>query len=227
MRCGLAPTESPMTQPLASRARVWDLPIRIGHGLMVLLVALSWWSAEQRHMDYHRYAGYAMLGLLLFRVYWGFAGSRTARFAQFVRGPRATLAYVRGKANGSSAGHNPLGAWSVLLLLALLAAMVGLGLFAVDVDGLESGPLSDYVSFETGRACAHWHHRVFTALQAMIALHVLAVLYYELRRGKRLIAAMIHGRADMPGSEAIESAGVLRLAIGLALAAAAVWLVAR
>lgn len=207
---------------------VWDLPIRLGHWLMVLLVATSWWTAENHQMEFHRYSGYALLGLLVFRVYWGFAGSSTARFAAFVRGPRKTWAYIRSPAAGVAAGpagHNPLGGWSVVALLTLLFTMIVLGLFAVDVDGIESGPLSVYVSFETGRFCARWHERVFNALLVLIALHVVAVLYQGFWRGRNLIAAMIHGKAPLAQGQPLERAGMVRFGIGVALAALVVWCV--
>src|ERR1700726_3554826 len=134
------------------RVRVWDGFTRLVHWLLVVLMGVSWWTAGHHHMDYHRYSGYALLGVLSFRLYWGVFGSTTARFAHFVKGPRSIWRYLRSKARHVTPGHNPLGALSVLALLGLLLAQVTLGLFSVDVDGIESGPLSHWVSFETGRA---------------------------------------------------------------------------
>src|SRR4051812_34776507 len=149
--------------PSRTRVRVWDVPTRVVHWLLVLFVAISWRTGTNGPMDYHRWSGYALLGLVLFRLYWGFFGSSTAKFAGFVRGPRQVVDYVRGRWN-PLAGHNPLGALSVLALIVLLLAQVALGLFTVDVDGIESGPLSLYVSFEAGRLAAKWHARVFDVL---------------------------------------------------------------
>jgi len=228
------PTSTSSAATSTTRVRIWDAPVRIVHWLMVLLIAISWRSAESGAMDYHRYSGYALLGLLIFRILWGFLGSTTARFASFVRGPRAILAYVRGTPGRvehhepSPPGHNPIGALSVIALLLLLVTQVVLGLFAVDVDGIESGPLSTYVSFETGRACAHWHGTVFNVLICFIALHVAAVLFYLLFKRQNLISAMIHGRREYPATAAPEievgSTGWL-LAI-VAFAGLIVWLVA-
>src|SRR5688572_14073380 len=120
--------------PSPPRVRVWDVPVRVGHWLMVLAVGTSWWTAETGRMDWHRYAGYSMLALVSFRIYWGFFGSSTARFSQFVRGPRTIVSYLKGRWVAMP-GHNPLGALSVVVLLALLLTQVALGLFAVDVDG--------------------------------------------------------------------------------------------
>jgi cytochrome b len=165
----------------------------------------------------------------VFRVYWGFFGSETARFANFVKGPGAIWSYVRGAATEAAPGHNPLGAVSVVLLLLLLIAQVTLGLFAVDVDGIESGPLSHLVSFDTGRACAEVHEVVFNVLLAFIAMHIAAVLYYLLLRRQNLIAAMVHGRRDVSAGTSTSLARLswLRLAIGLVLAGIVVWYISR
>jgi cytochrome b len=177
----------------SARVRVWDLPTRATHWLLVLLVATSWWSADSHHMDYHRYSGYGLLGLLLFRLYWGFVGSDTARFVHFVKGPRAIWRYVRARGHQTFPGHNPLGALSVLGLLGLLVSQVTLGLFSVDVDGMESGPWSRFVSFEVGRACAHAHHAVFNVLLGFIALHLGAVLFYWVVKRDNLVRPMLTG----------------------------------
>ncbi|SDA21180.1 cytochrome b/b6 domain-containing protein [Sphingomonas sp. NFR15] len=210
--------------PDTSTARVWDLPVRLFHWLLVALLGFSWWSGEHHDMDWHRLSGCTILALLVFRIYWGFAGSRTARFSQFVRGPRAALAYLRtlGKRPYQAAdGHNPVGGWSVIAMLAMLVVMVTAGLFAVDVDGLESGPLADYVSFDTGRAAAEVHHLVFNVLLALVVLHVLAVLFYLVGLRHNLVAPMIHGRRKT-GAAAVAArlgASPWKAAIGVAIAA--------
>ena len=174
------------------RVALWDLPTRIVHWALVLLIPFSWWSAEEHHMDWHRLSGYVILGLLTFRLIWGLVGSSSARFASFVRGPRDVVAYARGL-GGAVLGHNPIGGWNVVALLTLLVGQVGLGLFAVDIDGLESGPLSHWVSFEAGRTAAEWHEGAFKLLQVLIGLHIAAVLFYLFVRRDNLIAAMFSG----------------------------------
>jgi cytochrome b len=224
-----------------NRTYIWDLPTRLVHWLLVALVFFSWGSAEYNQMDLHRYSGYALLGVVLFRLYWGFFGSSTARFTQFVKGPRAVLAYLRSlrasrsdseptayslQPTASRIGHNPLGALSVLALLAVLLTQIGLGLFAVDVDGLESGPLSYLVSFDTGRACAEVHEVIFNVLLAMIVLHVAAIFFYLFFKRDNLIAPMITGNKAMSlPTESTVSAPLLHVVIGLALSAAVVWLI--
>lgn len=214
--------------PAAARRAipVWDAPIRLFHWLLVLLIVFSWWSADARRMDWHRYSGYVVLGLLAFRILWGGVGSSTARFAGFVRSPAATLRYLRGEKAG--VGHNPLGAWSVLAMLGLLALQVGLGLFAVDVDGFESGPLSDRVSFEAGRQAAEWHHLVFNALLAVVMLHVTAIVAYLVFRRDNLIWPMISGsRRGGEGDGPMKPGSRLALFLSVALAALAAWAAAK
>src|SRR5688572_9427395 len=177
---------SDSTSPDPIRVRVWDVPTRVVHWLLVVLVAFSWWTAETGRMAWHQYSGFTLLALVVFRLFWGFFGSDTARFRQFVRGPRVVADYFAGRWRAVP-GHNPLGALSAIALLALLAAQIVLGLFAVDVDGIESGPLSTYVSFEVGRLAAKWHHRMFDALTWLIGLHVAAVLFYVLVKKQNLI----------------------------------------
>lgn len=210
-----------------TRVRVWDLPTRVAHWLLVLGIAGAWWTGETGRLEWHRWCGYLLLGVVVFRVYWGFLGSSTARFAGFVRGPRVVAEYLRGSWSAVP-GHNPLGALSVLALLALLATQITLGLFAVDVDGIESGPLSLYVSFEAGRDAAEWHEVVFNVLLLFIALHIAAILWYRVARKETLVAAMFHGTREFPGApEPLQPASALRFVAGVVLSAAFTWLVTK
>ena len=199
----------------------WDLPVRITHWLFVTCAALSWWSAEQRYMDVHRWSGYSLLALLVFRIYWGFAGPGSARFAAFVRGPRALVKALRGRAPRMP-GHTPWGGWSVITMLSLMTLQVGLGLFVTDVDGLESGPLSHWVSFDTGRALAEAHEIVFNVLLGFIALHVAAIAFY-FARGENLLPRMLRGAREVGSPDA----RAWRVWPGIALAALIVWVVTR
>jgi cytochrome b len=213
--------------PSQARVRVWDLPTRLFHWLLVIGFGLSWWTAETGRLEWHRWSGYGLLGLVLFRLYWGLFGSSTARFGRFVRGPRTVLAYLRG-AWQAVPGHNPLGALSVVALLALLATQIVLGLFAVDVDGIESGPLSEFVDFDTGRAAAHWHCEVFDLLLWLIALHIGAILYYGFVKKQNLAGAMLHGEREFPAAlPAVQHASAVRLVVGIVFAALLTWLVTR
>jgi cytochrome b len=194
--------------------KVWDLPIRLFHWLIVALVGFSWWSAESGLMDWHTRSGLAVLILLVFRLIWGFVGSSTARFGNFVRSPAAVIAYLRRPRETVHApGHNPLGGYSVIAMLLVLATQVGTGLFAVDVDGIESGPLSHLVSFDQGRAAAEVHHISFSVLQGLVVLHVLAIAWYRIK-GRRLIMPMLTGRDPQLVEAAPQAAGGGLRAIG-------------
>ncbi len=176
--------------------RIWDLPIRLFHWLIVALFAVSWWTAENDQLDWHFRSGYAILALLLFRLFWGFAGGATARFASFIHGPGDVLRYARhllDRPARPALGHNPMGGWSVAAILLLLSAQVGLGLFAIDVDGVEGGPFSYLVSFETARRVAWLHGLVFNVLLGLTGLHVVAIAFYLLYKRENLVAAMVTG----------------------------------
>ncbi len=178
---------------------MWDVPTRLFHWLLAALIAFSWWSVEYHHSDWHIWSGIAILTLLLFRLMWGVVGSSTARFASFVRGPRGIRDYFSGKWRGI--GHSPLGAMSVVALLSAVAVQVGLGLVAQDEDGLVAGPLAPLVSSDTSDAARGLHEIVFYVLLALIVLHVAAILFYRLVRGKKLVGPMIHGRGEIgPGA---------------------------
>jgi cytochrome b len=178
---------------------IWDLPVRLFHWVLVGLIAFAWWSAEYHYDDLHIWSGIAVLTLLIFRILWGFFGSSTARFANFVRGPRAVFGYLRGEWRG--VGHNPLGALSVVALLGLVSVQVGLGLFASDEDGLMQGPLAGLVSMGASDTAKELHEELFNFLLALIGLHVAAILYYRFK-GKSLVTPMITGKGEVgPGVE--------------------------
>lgn len=179
---------------MARGVRVWDISVRAFHWLAVCCFAVSWWSAENGRMDLHYRSGLLMLALLAFRLILGFVGGDTARFASFVTGPGAVVAQLRGRLDQPSAGHSPLSALSVIAMLLALVVQIGTGLFATDVDGLESGPLSFLVSFDTGRAAASWHETSFNALLGLTGLHVAAVLFYLLAMRRDYLTPMISGR---------------------------------
>lgn len=207
--------------------RVWDWPVRLTHWLFVFCIALSWWSAEQREMDWHRYSGYALLGLLIFRIYWGFAGSSSARFSHFLRGPSGVIAYMRESREAHrDAGHNPLGGWSVAAMLTLMLSQVLIGLFVSDVDGLESGPLSHLVSFDTSRTLAEIHEVVFNVILTLIGLHIAAILFYLLLKRDNLVVAMLTGQRRTVGMRAMRTVPAWRILPGIVLATSVVWWVA-
>lgn len=207
---------------------LWDLPTRIVHWSLVVLLLVSWFSGGE-NMQLHRWSGYGVLALLVFRLWWGVAGGSTARFTRFLKPPGETLAYMRtlgGRAPSEAAGHNPLGAWSVLAMILVMLFQVGLGLFASDIDGLESGPLSHLVDFDASRAAADWHETSFRVLQALIVPHVLAIGFYWIWKRQNLIGAMLTGKRAFHG-EALRPAKLWSLVVGVVLAVAAAWFIAK
>jgi cytochrome b len=212
------------------RARLWDGPTRIVHWALVALLGFSWWSAETDHLQWHRWSGYAVVGLVAFRLLWGFVGSGSARFASFVKGPAATLAYLKtlpNRVHDAVPGHNPLGALSVLAILAILVVQTVTGLFAVDIDAFEAGPLSDRVDFDTGRLFAKWHHWSFTALQVLVALHLAAVAFYLFYKRANLVGPMVTGYRRFTHDPALVFAPLWRAIVAILVAAAFAWWVSR
>ncbi|ABM62091.1 cytochrome b/b6 domain-containing protein [Halorhodospira halophila] len=178
------------------RVFIWDLPTRLFHWGLVLALGLSWYSAEQglSGWDLHKWSGYAVLTLVLFRILWGFVGSETARFRDFLAGPRTVGRYLVGwwRDRTPSRGHNPLGGWAVIVLLALVLAQAVTGLFATD-DILRSGPLTGWVGSDLERTMTRLHTQIFDVLLILVTFHVAAIAVYRWVRGERLLVAMISG----------------------------------
>jgi cytochrome b len=214
-----------MTEPASTI--IWDLPTRLFHWALVVLILLQYLSGEFEllPMEWHFWLGYATLALVVFRILWGFFGSTTSRFATFVRGPGAVLRYVRGMVTGRdvhAVGHNPLGGWSVLLLIACVFVQSITGLFSSD-DLTETGPLAARVSDATVEWMTDLHEINQTVLIVLIVLHVAAVLLHRLR-GDNLVPAMIHGRGRGDGVP-MRIASTWLAAVLLAISAIAVALV--
>lgn len=181
----------------ATTIRLWDWPVRLTHWVIVLLLPALWWTAEEGLIEQHRVLGLTLLGFVIFRLIWGFVGSESARFRNFLRGPGTVRAYLRGQATARP-GHNPLGGWSVAALLAVLSAQLALGLVAQDEYGLVAGPLNPLLSFDAAETATEWHEALFNAVLALTALHVAAILYYLIVKRDNLVGPMVtgHRRAD-------------------------------
>ncbi|MFW5911056.1 MAG: cytochrome b/b6 domain-containing protein [Thiohalospira sp.] len=215
-----------MTSEASPRVKVWDLPVRLFHWLLVAAFALSWYSGEQglEWVDVHVWSGYTIITLVGFRLLWGLAGSETARFSNFLHGPRQVLAYLRGwlRGEGHTLGHNPAGGWMVLVMLVLLLAQGITGLFATD-DIFFDGPLGGWVGSDIQGWLTGWHKANFDVLLALIALHLLAILAYRLR-GEDLVRPMISGykreSARQPAMASLVRAVVLLVLVAGTLAVA-------
>lgn len=221
-----------MTNPPSTR--LWDLPLRLFHWSLVLLMIVSVISVNVggNAMTIHALSGMAVLTLVLFRLLWGFAGGYHARFASFVRGPRAVLAYVRGLRAGNVAhpfGHNPLGAWSVLAMLACIAVQAGSGLFAND-DIMMEGPLVKWIGKDLSDAITRVHEFNSKVLLALVTLHLGAIAFHTLVLKEKLVGAMFSGRKDLnatPAPEPPPAMLLLRGVVLLTLCAGAVYLLVR
>ena len=205
------------------RVKVWDVPLRLFHWLLVIAVTGSLASATlgEAWMHWHQRFGLAVIGMLGFRLAWGLRGSGEARFASFLPTPERLMAQYNGRWRG--AGHTPLGALSVLAMLGLFGFQAITGLFATD-DVSFSGPWANAVSSELSRLLSSWHRSTEEWLYALIAVHLLAIAVYQVR-GRKLLGAMIHGRKEVTDDvERPRPAGKLALFGALIVAALAVWL---
>ncbi|MCB1691885.1 MAG: cytochrome b/b6 domain-containing protein [Pseudomonadales bacterium] len=206
---------------------VWDLPVRVFHWALLVLVVFSFVTGTLGGftiMDYHMWSGYAILALILFRIGWGFVGGSNARFANFIASPARTIHYARTlRSAGPSVGHNPLGALSIVALLLSLAVQVATGLFAND-DILLEGPLAHLVSYDTSRWLTGIHETNRWIIVALVTLHVAAIAYYQFIKRDNLLAPMITGRKEVPDDLAPEPNNWLRGAILLAATGGIVYL---
>jgi cytochrome b len=213
-------SKGPSSAADSGTALVWDWPLRVFHWLLATAIAVSFATHYLgiEWFEWHRRAGYVALVLVAFRLVWGVAGPRHSRFASFVRGPRAVFDYVRGRAPRPVAGHNPVGALSVLAFLAVVGAQAGTGLFAND-EIVNTGPFYGWITQETSNRITGWHELGSNILLGLIALHLLAIAWYDLVRRAGLVRAMWTGRKE--GAEGIASSrGALALVVVLVLAVA-------
>ena len=200
--------------------RLWDLPTRLFHWLLVLSIATALISGQLggNLIDWHGRIGVFIVGLLAFRLTWGLCGSTYARFAQFFPTPAKIKAYLRGEWQGE--GHNPLGALSVFGLLGLLTVQVLTGLFAND-DIAFSGPLFDLVSKDWSNRLSGIHHQLSNLVYLLIALHIGAIAFYGHVKKQKLIKPMITGLKEGAGEPARGGGiGMLLIALFVAFAAA-------
>lgn len=210
-----------------AKVRVWDLPVRIFHWSLVLLMTGVFVTAKigGNAMAWHGRFGLAILGLLVFRIVWGFVGSAYARFSYFVRGPAAIVAYLRGEWSGI--GHNPLGALSVLALLVLPLVQTLTGLFAND-DIAFQGYLYSLVDAGMSSRITGLHKLGEPVLILIVALHLAAIIFYVRVKKQNLVTPMITGCMDGVSTEGAQlfevgKAKVWPFVFAVALAILAIW----
>ena len=211
--------------------RVWDLPVRLFHWTLVVLLVVSFTTGKLggNWLVWHFRSGYCILALVLFRIVWGLAGSETARFTNFIAGPARVYGYARSMLGGPPqfhAGHNPVGGLMVVLLLVLLLVQASTGLF-VDDDIATRGPLADKVSDAMVSLFTRVHRININVILACVALHIGAALFYLLVKKDNLIKPMFTGSKAIPDDHQVPTlSGLLPATIILAITAAfVVWLV--
>ena len=207
--------------------RIWDFPIRLFHWLLVLAVVAAYVTATLGGslMDWHGRIGSLILGLLVFRLIWGFIGTTYARFGNFFPTLPRVVAYLKGQWQG--AGHNPLGAFAVFALLAVLSVLVGTGLCASDDIAFE-GPLYSLVDDDGLRdKLSGWHAQAFNVLLGLLALHLSAIIYYRGVKKTNLVGPMLTGKKQIPKTAAttVTGGGVLRFFSTVVISGVVVWAV--
>ena len=216
------------------RRLVWDLPLRLFHWLLVLSMIASYTTAKLGFdwMQWHFYLGYWTVGLVVFRILWGFFGPRHARFGSFIHRPSAVWLYLKGMSKRTSPrtiGHNPVGGLMVLLMLLLVAVQATTGLFTTD-DVVWAGPYNAAVSSSTASTLSTIHSINFNIILGVVGLHISAILFYALYKRQNLVVPMLHGHlpaALVPEHEAINSSQLIKALVVSALAACFVyWLLA-
>lgn len=213
--------------------RVWDLPTRVFHWLLVVSFITAY-ATNKLGLDYftwHLWSGYFVIVLVVFRILWGLLGTHHAQFSNFMRHPVETLRYARQLVKKNSrtyAGHNPLGAWMVLLLLLLMLVQAITGLFSND-EIFNTGPLYGYISNELSLQLTGIHKDLFYWIAAAVALHVIAIFFYLIVKRENLIKAMITGkkpRAGYEGARSIESSKIwLALVLVVIISAVLAWII--
>jgi cytochrome b len=202
-----SPVEEMPPRAGSGPALVWDVPVRIFHWLMVLSFAGAWLTSDSEAWRLtHITLGYTMAALVAFRLAWGFAGTRWARFSSFVRGPRAVVAYVKGMASGKAphhTGHNPAGAVAILLMLGLTLVVAASGWAVLNAIGGDS--------FE------ELHEAAAIAMLTVVGVHIAGVALGSWAHRENLVRAMITGRKDAPESSEFVKP---RAGIGMAVVAA-------
>lgn len=194
-----------MSEPL-NKTYVWDPVVRLLHWALVIAFATSWGLGKfgPNIMTLHFYSGYVVAGIVGLRLLWGLFGTKTARFATFVKGPGKVISYARtlpSPTPSRSYGHNPVGAIFVVGVLLILAMQVMSGLLADPEDYINVGPLAQYVSSDVARKALSLHEPLSTLLLLMVLGHIGAIFWYKKRKGENLVKPMITGYADLPSDK--------------------------
>ncbi|KGJ92823.1 cytochrome b/b6 domain-containing protein [Colwellia psychrerythraea] len=206
---------------------IWDLPLRIFHWSFAGTILASWYTAEQEGemIDLHMQLGFVALGLIIFRILWGVIGPKHARFVNFIPSPKTLISYLHpAKESKVTAGHNPLGALMVVLMIVLITLQAVSGLFIND-DIFSSGPYYGSLSNDLEKIMAFIHHNTFDFMIAAIALHLGAVAYYWHIKKQNLVLPMITGKKSAEQVKAIDAIPHSKVILGCLVAVCCVGLI--
>ena len=194
-----------MESKIKKTGLVWDLPVRLFHWLLVLAIAAQWYTGEQGDswLEWHFYIGYFTLGLIFFRVIWGFCGTRYALFSEFLVSPVNALKSLKQEAS-RFIGHTPLGGYMAIFLMTVIFLQAFSGLFTSD-EIFTDGPWRSVISGDYQELADWAHGNLFTVIQIAVALHIAAALYYLLIKKHNLIRAMFDGKKTVSEQQSITS----------------------
>ncbi|WP_019029058.1 cytochrome b/b6 domain-containing protein [Colwellia piezophila] len=216
---------------MSEKHLIWDLPLRLFHWSFAFTILACWYTAEQGSdlVDIHMQLGFVAIGLIVFRVLWGIVGPKHARFSQFLPSPKNLISYLKqSKGTKTSAGHNPLGALMVILMIVLISMQAISGLF-IDDDVFSSGPYYGALGSDFGKVMSFLHHNTFDFMIAAIALHLGAIVYYWRVKKQNLVIPMITGKKTAQQVSAADAIPHSKLVLACIIAIACIvfvyWLV--
>lgn len=185
------------------RVAVWDVPTRLFHWLFAASFAVAWLTHEHdRYLDVHVIAGYTFIGLLLFRLIWGFVGGRYARFRHFAHHWTVARDYAIATLRGTAPrylGHNPAGAWAIFTMLGLGLLVSVTGLFTLGGEEGQ-GVFAGWLTFRAGEVFHDLHETSAIAMLVLVAAHVTGVAFESWRHRENLAAALVTGYKRGPGA---------------------------
>ena len=170
--------------------KIWDLPLRLFHISLIFLVIGSISSAKLNMLDLHQYFGVALLGLVFFRILWGFFGTYYSRFSSFNLSIVDALSQFS-KTNNITSIRTPIGCYSTIIFMMVLLSISVSGLFSSD-DILYDAPLS----FLTPNLTSDWtyiHNILHYLLYILIGIHIFAILYYQIEKKMKIIERVLDG----------------------------------
>ena len=181
--------------------RVWDLPTRLFHWLLINGLVLMYLTAITGKMRWHLYIGLFLFGLMIFRILWGFLGSQSARFKDFVKGQKEIKRYIKGQlCENEQPGHNPLSALMVIILMTLVSLQIISGLLASNLKARFSGQLLQLIPERIIPFAQKAHIVLFWVLLGFSVIHIVGIVLHRLVKKQNLFTPMITGYKKIAGA---------------------------